>query len=60
MPNENEDKLDNMMNLVTKNTESSKPEKHLVFNPDSGDLVISENGGQNGIVVDQIYKDGFF
>ena len=40
MLNENtDDKIDKMMGLVSKNTKSEKPEKHLLFDPVSGDLV---------------------
>lgn len=34
--------------------------KKLSFNHESGELIVSENPNPNSVVVDQIYKDGFF
>lgn len=48
--------------LARKNAEQS--EKKLTFDPETGELIIKNPEDQaqkpNEIVVDQIYKDGFF
>jgi len=48
--------------LAKKNAEQS--EKKLTFDPETGELIIKNPEDQankpNEIVVDQIYKDGFF
>ena len=47
--------------LAKKN--ANKSEKKLTFDPTTGELVIknpTESDKANEIVVDQIYKDGFF
>lgn len=35
-------------------------DKKLSFDHDTGELIVSEDPNPNSIVVDQIYKDGFF
>ena len=48
--------------LAKKNAEQS--EKKLTFDPETGELIIKNPGDTsnkpNEIIVDQIYKDGFF
>ncbi len=35
-------------------------EKTLSFDFKTGELIVSDNPNNNSVVVDQIYKDGFF
>lgn len=35
-------------------------DKKLSFDRETGELIVSEDTNPNSVVVDQIYKDGFF
>lgn len=60
MEKDSENPIDNMMKHVEKNSKEPKPEKKLAFDPVDGSLIITDNPKKGEIVVDQIYKDGFF
>lgn len=59
---ENKNPQDIQDELARKNTNSSS--KKLTFDPETGELIMKEHYDSdtkpNEVVVDQIYKDGFF